>query len=72
MAGRNEEVESVRPRYLDSSCLSRDYICAGSWEVLDEEKEVGEFPGEVCERISLDREEDVVKKVRDPKLPTQI
>ena len=36
-----------------------------------EAEDLGEFEGEVGERLGLQKEEEVLKRIRDPKLPSQ-
>ena len=49
-------------------------IYSGTLEDSDDEDELGEPPeglGVVCERVGLASEEDFVKVLKDPKLPSQ-
>jgi hypothetical protein len=53
------------------SPISEDlWIFANEEEEWDSEGELGPDQGEVCERIRLRREDEVIKKIRDPKLPS--
>ena len=57
---------------VDRSLLSVSPVLGDSGEGGDSGSEVdAEMEGEIGERLKLPKEEDVVKKLRDPKLPTQ-
>ena len=69
MAGhKHEDLKPVRPSDGDLGGLD---VLAGKGTDSDDESEVGEEYGEVCERIKLPREEDCLRRIKDPKLPSQ-
>ena len=78
MAERKVFAGAVSPNYqnLPNLVESDSEDESRSLGALDDEEEeddevVTEMVGEVCERIGLPREDEFVRKLRDPKLPTQ-
>ena len=64
--------EPVRPRIYEQD----DYDVMANENESDADDEHmdnirNDMGGEVCERIALDREEDVIKSIKDPKLPSK-
>ena len=50
---------------------SRSIGALGDEEEEEDDEVVTEMVGESCERVGLAREEEFVRKLRDPKLPSQ-
>ena len=68
-AGRG--VADSKPVRPESGDLGGEDLATGEVEDSDEEPPIEEEFGEVCERMKLPREEDCLKKMKDPKLPSQ-
>ena len=66
-------IKSVSPKFIpeDVECgVCGLDIFQGTVDDI-EEGDAGELPGEVCEKVELEKEEVVIKRLRDPKLPSQ-
>jgi hypothetical protein len=66
-AGQDDHHMSVSPLgYADKDVMANEEESDGDEEGIQNEASDG-----ICERISLEKEDDVIKRVLDPKLPSQ-